>query len=403
MQTIQVTWILPNASDNSGTVRVSGSLESGSAFTIGVTNVSYKAEDPSGNTASCEFSVTVKEESEKPVITCPPNIETTTDIAVSNIRVTWEFPNATDNSGNVTVTGSHEPGSNFTIGVTTVSYVATDPSGNTANCWFIVRIRATSKPLFDDMNGMRANVSMSKIIEELGALSDAISELTNLNVSVNESMTMAQDILELMDSGIATLKNTSAVAAQGDLNNNLLVGAVLNATDNLAKFVLRCIEPGSGPVVFDTPSIRLNLESDSVEKLANLSVMMGDGNGFRLPPAETLFADWTSYGTVNRIVKRLSRKSFQLGSMAYTNDVLSLSFTDREDNELILKVKDTKEDIGISFDGDPPKSHTDLMFEGVYHEDEDVTCFGLKFHISWLFHAVILQLESSYPLTRIQR
>ncbi|XP_070547430.1 hyalin-like [Ptychodera flava] len=139
MRTIQVSWMLPNASDNSGTVRVSGNREPGSNFTTGVTAVSYEAEDPMGNTASCEFTVTVRD-SAKPVITCPPGIKTTTYIHMPHIPVTWEFPNATDNSGSVTVTGSHEPGSNFTIGVTIVSYVAEDTFGNTAECWFSVTI-----------------------------------------------------------------------------------------------------------------------------------------------------------------------------------------------------------------------------------------------------------------------
>ncbi|XP_070550017.1 hyalin-like [Ptychodera flava] len=140
MDTIPVTWILRNASDNSGTVRVSGSPEPGSYFAIGVTKVAYEAEDPMGNTATCEFVVTVKD-SWKPVVICPSNVETKTALGMPNIRVTWAFPNATDNSGNVSVTGSHEPGSNFTIGVTTVSYEAEDPSGNTANCWFSVIVQ----------------------------------------------------------------------------------------------------------------------------------------------------------------------------------------------------------------------------------------------------------------------
>ncbi|XP_070550965.1 hyalin-like [Ptychodera flava] len=139
MSDIQVTWSIPNAMDNSGSVNVTGSHEPGSNFTIGVTTVSYVAEDPSGNIANCSFSVRVTD-SGKPVITCPAGIETTTYIDMPNIKVTWAFPNAMDNSGRVSVTGSHEPGSNFTIGVTTVSYVAEDPSGNTANCWFSVKV-----------------------------------------------------------------------------------------------------------------------------------------------------------------------------------------------------------------------------------------------------------------------
>ncbi|XP_070547368.1 polycystin-1-like protein 3 [Ptychodera flava] len=126
--------------------------------------------------------------------------------------------------------------------------------------------------------------------------------------------------------------------------------------------------------------------------------MMGDGNEFRLPPTASLFTDWPSQGTVNRIVKRLNRKLFQLGNKANTNDILSLSFTDRDGNE--LEVKDTKEDISITFarQRDSPRPETDLIIEGVYLEEDDVTYYGSRFNVSWLFHAVIIQLNSPDPL-----
>ncbi|XP_070550009.1 hyalin-like [Ptychodera flava] len=270
----------------------------------------------------------IVQDSQKPVVICPSNVERKTYLDAPKIRVTWALPNATDNSGSVSVTGSHEPGNNFTIGVTTVSYEAEDPSGNTANCWFSVIVK---------------------------------------------------DILDSMDTGIAMLQNASLVTEFGDQNRYLLTQSVLDATDSLAKFILHYNDPGSGPVVYSTPSIRLNLESDEVEKLTNVTVKLGDGNEFKLPPAETLFAVRPSQGTVNRIVKRLNRRSFQLGSKAYTNDVLSLSFTDREGNE--LEVKDTKEDISIIFTSDPPSPETELTIEGVYLEDDDVTYFGFTFNV----------------------
>ncbi|XP_070547398.1 uncharacterized protein [Ptychodera flava] len=145
---------------------------------------------------------------------------------------------------------------------------------------------------------------------------------------------MAEDILESIDTGIRMLQNASLVTDNGDQDRYLLTQSVLNTTESLSKFIIRYIDPGSGSVVFDTPSIRLNFESDAAEKLTNVTVMIGDGNEFRLPPVESLFADWPSQVTINRIVKWLNRRSFQLGNKAYTNDILSLSFTDREGGEL---------------------------------------------------------------------
>ncbi|XP_070550048.1 hyalin-like [Ptychodera flava] len=166
----QVTWILPTASDNSGTVLVSGSHEPGSEFTIGVTRVSYEAEDPTGNTASCEFNVTVRDVLQ-PVLICPPNIETDLDSDKHSVQVSWILPNASDNSGTVLVSGSHEPGTEFTVGITTVSYEAEDPTGNTANCEFNVTVRDSVQPILNcpqniitDLNADKHTAQVSWIL-----------------------------------------------------------------------------------------------------------------------------------------------------------------------------------------------------------------------------------------------
>lgn len=55
--------------------------------------------------------------------------------------VFWEEPMATDLSGEVTlVSRSHAPGSFFIVGVTTVTYVFADPSGNEYECSFNITV-----------------------------------------------------------------------------------------------------------------------------------------------------------------------------------------------------------------------------------------------------------------------
>ena len=55
-----VSWIEPTATDNSGSVnRASRSHSPGQLFAIGTTEVTYTFVDPSGNEASCTFSVIV--------------------------------------------------------------------------------------------------------------------------------------------------------------------------------------------------------------------------------------------------------------------------------------------------------------------------------------------------------
>ena len=56
---VSLTYPQATASDNSGSVVLSYSQESGTAFPVGDTMVAVTAVDPSGNTAGCTFTVTV--------------------------------------------------------------------------------------------------------------------------------------------------------------------------------------------------------------------------------------------------------------------------------------------------------------------------------------------------------
>ena len=61
--------------------------------------------------------------------------------SATSVPVTWDTPEVTDLSGeNVVVNVSHKPGSNFTSGVTWVTYTARDQSGNERTCEFQVTI-----------------------------------------------------------------------------------------------------------------------------------------------------------------------------------------------------------------------------------------------------------------------
>ena len=55
-----VRWDEPTAQDNSGVVTLSSRSHSpGQFFLVDTTTVTYEFRDPSGNTASCSFTVTV--------------------------------------------------------------------------------------------------------------------------------------------------------------------------------------------------------------------------------------------------------------------------------------------------------------------------------------------------------
>ena len=63
-----------------------------------------------------------------------------TDPGQPYARVIWTPPTATDNSGPVTLTSTHEPGTLFNIGTHTVAYTARDQSSNVITASFEVNI-----------------------------------------------------------------------------------------------------------------------------------------------------------------------------------------------------------------------------------------------------------------------
>ena len=74
------------------------------------------------------------------IINTPANVTQRTDKGLSTAVVTWTEPTATDNSGSVTLTSSHDSGSMFDIGDTIVIYTAIDAASNIVTDNFTVTI-----------------------------------------------------------------------------------------------------------------------------------------------------------------------------------------------------------------------------------------------------------------------
>ncbi|MEK7676755.1 MAG: choice-of-anchor D domain-containing protein, partial [Verrucomicrobiota bacterium] len=117
----------------------------GSFFPIGTPVVMATATDIFGETATCNFTVTVND-TEKPVVTCPGNI--TVDAAPGQCSATVTFAaTVTDNCPGATVVCSPASGSVFQKGTTTVTCTGTDASGNVSTCSFTVTVNDTEKPV----------------------------------------------------------------------------------------------------------------------------------------------------------------------------------------------------------------------------------------------------------------
>ena len=111
-------------------------------FPLGATTVTWTARDAAGNTATATQTVTVRDTT-APAITAPPDV--TAEAAGSATSVQTGAATATDAvDSSVTVT-SNAP-SSFPLGTTTITWTATDSSGNSASAKQAVTVRDTTAP-----------------------------------------------------------------------------------------------------------------------------------------------------------------------------------------------------------------------------------------------------------------
>jgi gliding motility-associated-like protein len=89
-----------------------------------------------------------------PVIAnCPTNIVVDIPTSACSMTVEWSVPIATDNCSVESFTSTHAPGNIFPLGVTPVTYTATDAYGNASACSFTVTVNDNSKPVFTGCPG----------------------------------------------------------------------------------------------------------------------------------------------------------------------------------------------------------------------------------------------------------
>ena len=156
-----VSWPTPApfATDAVGVTSSGSSHASGSAFPVGVTTVTYTAQDAAGNVRTASFTVTVVDGIAPVFSGVPANIiaEAT---GPGGANVSFLAPTATDAvDGARPVTSSHGPNTLFPLGTTTVTFTAQDLATppNVASASFQVTVRDTTPPLL----GAVSNVTVT--------------------------------------------------------------------------------------------------------------------------------------------------------------------------------------------------------------------------------------------------
>lgn len=175
----------PTATDNCGTVNISRTgVPAGNFFPTGTTTITYTATDVAGNTTTATQTVTVLENPAiPPTITAPADLSfntgpTATSCGVFVSDAVLGNATASDNCPGVTVTRTGVPaGNNFPVGVTVVTYTATDRSGNTKSDTQTITVVDDTKPvvappaavtLFTGPGATSCSVTVSNLDATLG-------------------------------------------------------------------------------------------------------------------------------------------------------------------------------------------------------------------------------------------
>jgi hypothetical protein len=122
-------------------------INNSTAALAGGIPVALTVTDGSGNSASNVAYVTVNDPQSPQFTSCPANV---TQCEASGHIVIYTTPAASDNCSSVSVTqiAGLASGSNFPLGVTTNTFIAVDPSGNTDTCSFTVSVYAEPSVTF---------------------------------------------------------------------------------------------------------------------------------------------------------------------------------------------------------------------------------------------------------------
>lgn len=159
-----VTWATPVVLENcSNPVIVTSDIQPNSYFKIGSTNVTYKATDQIGNSASCSFTVNVID-TESPKIDCP-TVPITVFADTLKCGQTVPLPTYSDNSGKVPLISAStnlSPNNFYPVGKTDISITLRDSSGNVKNCDYKIIVKDVIKPIIGTVPNITVNTDANK-------------------------------------------------------------------------------------------------------------------------------------------------------------------------------------------------------------------------------------------------
>jgi hypothetical protein len=269
-----VTYTAPVGTDNctgATTVRIAGPA-SGSVFPVGTTTVTHRVTDATGSTAQCSFTVTVNDV-QNPSISCPANIAVGSSPGICGAVVNYVAPVGTDNCAGVSTVRIAGPpsGSTFPPGTTTVTYRATDASGNTAQCSFTVTVTASD----NDGDGVCDNVDLDNDNDGIPDVAEGGAALDTDGDGVPDRFDLDSDndgIYDCVESGSAQAF-TAGVLNGAITANGIPVSVDANA-NNVVDYTIRDSD-ADGSI----DSVEMDADADGCNDVIEAGFVDTNGDG----------------------------------------------------------------------------------------------------------------------------
>ncbi len=135
--------LMASASDACGvTVRL---LEEPASYPLGATPLVYVATDGNGNEATCSLSIVVAD-TLAPILMCPGPTTVVAEADQCGATPTWVEPTVSDACAESTVALTNDAPATAPVGVSTVTWTATDSSGQQATCTTTVTVEDDTAP-----------------------------------------------------------------------------------------------------------------------------------------------------------------------------------------------------------------------------------------------------------------
>jgi hypothetical protein len=212
--------------------------------------------DSFSNSMACTATVTVLDTVSPVLASCPADMTMVANSSGCLGIASWVPPTSSDNCGSPVMTSSHDIGDTFAIGVTTVSYLLVDDSGNQDSCSFTVTITngLSLTTVVTDETASSSNGSIDLTVT--GAIGPAIYDWDNDGTGDNDD---AED-LSGISSGTYQVIVIDSLGCQD--TSAVFVDNITGIVEQPTKFSVSIYpNPTSGHFTIDAFSLsKLNVE-----------------------------------------------------------------------------------------------------------------------------------------------